>query len=166
MKNLILFGIITLMAVIGYMVLGCSDSGITIDTSCTHNWNWVTPKLPNSTEEGVETYTCLHCGQADKTRPVPITLSVVAVVSLIITTPVNGVVIINTATTTDNGYTLGTVSWPPTDNPFLGCKEYTATISLAANNGYTFTGLNSTNINDQISIRRDLVLKDDNENMN
>jgi len=148
MKSLKLLGIIAFLAVIGYMVLGCSDSGTT-DTSCTHNWDWVTTKVPNSTEEGIETYKCLHCGQTGTTRPVPTVVKIISAVSISITAPVNGVVPNNTATTTDSGYTLGTVSWTPSDNPFLGGKEYIATVSLTANNSYTFTGLNSVNINGQ-----------------
>jgi len=149
MKNLKLLGFIALLAVIGFMGLGCSDSGTTTDASCTHNWDWVITKSPTTTDEGIETYKCLHCNQTGTTRPVPTVVNVISAVSISITAPVNGVVPNNTATTTDSGYTLGTVSWTPSDNPFLGGKEYIATVSLTANNGYTFTGLNSANINGQ-----------------
>ena len=147
MRNFKLFRIIAFMAVIGYLVLGCGDPET--PASCTHSWDWVTTKHPTAAEEGVETYTCLHCAQTGTTRPIPVTSSVISVVSISITAPVNGVAPNNAATTTDSGYTLGTVSWTPTDNPFLGGKEYTATVLLTANNGYTFTGLNTANINGQ-----------------
>jgi len=151
MKNIKLFWIIVLVAIIGFTVLGCIDQG-TQDTSCTHNFDWVITKIPTSTEEGIETYKCLHCEQTGTTRPVPVTVNTISVVSISITAPVNGAAPNNTATTIVNGYKLGIVTWTPNDNPFLGGKDYTATISLTANNGFSFTGLNSANINGQNGI--------------
>jgi len=44
----------------------------------------------------------------------------------------------------------GTVTWSPEDNPFLGSKVYTASVTLTANSGYTFPdGLDSAKINGQ-----------------
>ena len=150
MRNFIkLLGIIAFTAVIWMMVSACSGSGTPPDASCTHNWDWITTKHPTVAEEGVETYKCLHCGQTGTTRPVPVTLNVISAVSISITAPVNGAAPNNIATTTDSGYTLGNVSWTPADYSFLGGKEYTAAISLTASSGYTFTGLNSANINGQ-----------------
>jgi len=45
------------------------------------------------------------------------------------------------ATGTTVNYTIGTVTWSPADDPFVGDEEYTATVTLTANTGYTFTGL-------------------------
>ena len=44
-------------------------------------------------------------------------------------------------------YTIGSVSWSPADNPFKGGIVYTATVTLTANEGYTFKGLTKANIN-------------------
>ena len=38
-------------------------------------------------------------------------------------------------------YTAGTVTWSPTDDPFAPGTAYTATVTLTADTGYTFTGL-------------------------
>ena len=46
-------------------------------------------------------------------------------------------------------FTFGTVSWTPTDNPFQGGKQYTASVTLMANEGYTFKGLTGATINGQ-----------------
>jgi hypothetical protein len=69
-------------------------------------------------------------------------------VSIIIIAPVKGETPKTTASTTGN-FTIDTVSWSPTDNPFLSDKVYTASVTLTANSGYTFTGLNSATINGQ-----------------
>jgi hypothetical protein len=42
-------------------------------------------------------------------------------------------------------FTAGTVTWSPNDNPFKGETIYTATVTLTAKSGYTFTGLTSAN---------------------
>ena len=147
MKGIVrLLGIIT---IIGCMMPGCIEPETAKDVSCAHSWDWIITKHPTSTEEGIETYKCLHCEQGGTTRPVPTAVNVISVVSISITAPVNGAAPNNSAATTDSGYTLGTVSWTPADYPFLGGKVYTANISLTANNGYTFTGLNSANVNGQ-----------------
>ena len=42
------------------------------------------------------------------------------------------------------------VSWSPEDNPFKGGTQYTATVPLTAETGYTFTGgLSTATINGQ-----------------
>jgi hypothetical protein len=46
-------------------------------------------------------------------------------------------------------FTIDPVSWSPTDNPFLGDAVYTASLTLTANSGYSFTGLSDTSINGQ-----------------
>jgi len=69
-------------------------------------------------------------------------------VAISVTAPVKSATPNTTASGTGN-FTIGAVSWSPTDNPFLGDKVYTATVTLTANSGYTFTGLNSATINGQ-----------------
>jgi len=44
-------------------------------------------------------------------------------------------------------YTAGAVSWSPDDNPFRGLTVYTATVTVTAHEGYTFTGLTAATIN-------------------
>lgn len=51
------------------------------------------------------------------------------------------------ATTHDTGYTVGTVSWTPeVADKFLGGIEYTAAVTLTADEGYTFAGLADENV--------------------
>ena len=45
--------------------------------------------------------------------------------------------------------TAGTVIWSPPDNRFQGGKVYTASVTLSAASGYTFTGLTTAAINGQ-----------------
>jgi hypothetical protein len=54
-----------------------------------------------------------------------------------------------TATVNTDSCTAGTVTWSPEDSQFKGDKVYTATVTLTANNGYTFFGLNSAAVNGQ-----------------
>jgi len=42
-------------------------------------------------------------------------------------------------------FTAGTVTWSPNVSVFLGGAVYTATVTLTANDGFTFTGLNNNN---------------------
>ena len=42
-------------------------------------------------------------------------------------------------------FTAGTVTWEPADNLFKGSTVYTATVTLTAKSGYTFTGLIDAN---------------------
>ena len=72
-------------------------------------------------------------------------------VSIFIQTPLNGLGLglASEAYTTDTRYTLGAVTWSPADSWFLGGTIYTASLTLTANSGYTFSGLNSATINGQ-----------------
>ena len=67
-------------------------------------------------------------------------------VNIIITAPVNGFAPGTEAGGTGN-FTVGTVSWSPSDNKFLGGVVYTASVTLTANKGHTFAGLGSATVN-------------------
>jgi hypothetical protein len=70
--------------------------------------------------------------------------------AITVTPPVKGVTPSTTATANGaDSFTVGTVSWSPSDSPFLGSKVYTATVTLTAVNGFTFTGLTNPTINGQ-----------------
>ena len=85
------------------------------------------------------------------TQSVSITVNKIniAAADITITGPVKGSAPVTTATTTDTNYTIGTVSWSPTDNSFLGGKVYTAAVTLTANSGYTFAKLSTATVNGQ-----------------
>jgi len=72
-------------------------------------------------------------------------------VNISITAPVKGVEPVTTASGSDEveHFTMDAVSWLPNNNPFLGNTIYTASVTLTANNGYTFADLSSTTINGQ-----------------
>ncbi|WP_461247346.1 ATP-binding protein [Treponema sp. R6D11] len=65
-------------------------------------------------------------------------------VALTITPPVkNGTP--STVASGDGNFTVGAVSWLPNDNPFKSDTAYTATVTLAANEGYAFpSGITAT----------------------
>jgi len=71
---------------------------------------------------------------------VPVSISSV---NITITAPVKGATPGITANGTGN-FTMGTVSWSPIVNKFLGGTAYTASVTLTANSNYTFTGLTAT----------------------
>jgi hypothetical protein len=68
--------------------------------------------------------------------------------AVVINAPVKGIAPSTTASGTGN-FTASAVSWSPNNNPFLGGTVYTAAVTLTANSGYTFSGLNSATINRQ-----------------
>jgi formylglycine-generating enzyme required for sulfatase activity len=71
-------------------------------------------------------------------------------VSIIIIAPTKDEVPATTATASGAvNYTIGTVTWSPNDNPFQGGKVYTASVTLSAADGHTFTGLTTAAINGQ-----------------
>ena len=70
-------------------------------------------------------------------------------VAVTVTAPVEGAAPDTTANSTGN-FTVGAVTWMPADNTFIVGKEYTATLTLTANNGYAFSGnLSSATVNGQ-----------------
>ncbi|MDR0442684.1 MAG: hypothetical protein LBH44_04665 [Treponema sp.] len=78
-----------------------------------------------------------------KDNLIPITSAEIIVIA-----PVKGATPDTTASGTGN-FSIGAVSWSPANSPFFGGAVYTAKVTLTANNGYTFTGLNSASINGQ-----------------
>jgi uncharacterized protein (TIGR02145 family) len=70
----------------------------------------------------------------------------IASVSIHVTAPATGETPSGTATTTEAGYSVGTVQWSPSHPKFLGSTAYTATVTLTASEGYTFTGLATAKI--------------------
>jgi len=63
-----------------------------------------------------------------------------------ITAPVSGGTPDTTASGTGN-FSVSRVSWSPDHFSFFNETEYTVSVTLTANQGYTFTGLNSATIN-------------------
>ena len=119
------------------------------DNSCSHTWDWVVTIPPTTITSGNEVYTCLRCGQTGINRLIPAIPSVITSVTISIDTPRKGEIPNTTATAVDNNYTLSEVSWLPAyDQSFYGVI-YTATLTLTATDGFTFTGLNSAFINGQ-----------------
>jgi len=82
------------------------------------------------------------------TQNVNITVNAAPITNAVInvTAPVTAIAPSTSASGTGN-FAIGTVSWTPGDNPFQGSKKYTATVTLTANTGYTFTGMTGATIN-------------------
>ncbi|MCL2472302.1 MAG: hypothetical protein FWF26_01370, partial [Treponema sp.] len=53
----------------------------------------------------------------------------------------------NTMATGSGDFTIGAVTWNPSDNPFTNNVNYTATVTLTANDNYSFEKLSSATIN-------------------
>jgi hypothetical protein len=82
----------------------------------------------------------------NKTATVKVVVTPVATATTISTLAINGVTAPVTtatpvATIADNGQYTGTVTWAPTDNPFIASTTYAATITLTPDSGYTLTGV-------------------------
>jgi hypothetical protein len=70
----------------------------------------------------------------------------ITVADITITAPVNGGTPTAAVDSEDERFTAETVTWSPADNPFKGSTVYTATVTLTAKPGYTFTGLIAANV--------------------
>jgi len=70
----------------------------------------------------------------------------ITVANISITAPAKGAAPATTVSSEEQErFTAGTVTWSPNDSPFRGETIYTATVTLTAKNGFTFTGLIETN---------------------
>ncbi|MCL2002699.1 MAG: hypothetical protein FWG72_01685 [Oscillospiraceae bacterium] len=76
-----------------------------------------------------------------------------------ITAPRAGVAPSTTATADSAGFTCGTVTWNPADNPFEGETEYTATVTLTAKDKFVFFGTPTVTVNGKAATT--VVLNDD-----
>ena len=77
--------------------------------------------------------------------PTPITDVAITVIAPAIGGIPNTTATVTTATPAGS-FTAGNVTWTPNHNPFLIDIVYTATITLTANDGYTFAGLTAANL--------------------
>ena len=66
--------------------------------------------------------------------------------AITVNAPVTGAAPSPTVDGTGN-FTVGTVTWDPSQDPFQPDTVYTVSITLAADDGYTFTGLTAATIN-------------------
>ena len=73
----------------------------------------------------------------------------IAAVTVSITGPATGEEVVTTAVAGGTGYTCGAVSWFPNDDIFWGGMEYTATITLTANENYIFSERLTARINNR-----------------
>ena len=76
----------------------------------------------------------------------PVTASIIPSAAVTVTAPVTGATPNTTAIGAGN-FTIGAVTWSPTESPFKVSTPYSATVTLIANGGYTFTGLTVATIN-------------------
>jgi hypothetical protein len=66
-----------------------------------------------------------------------------------ITLPTKGGIPVTAISGEEEHFTAGTVTWSPNDNPFKPVTEYTATVTLTAKDGYTFTSSTTAKISGQ-----------------
>jgi len=93
-------------------------------------------KFIKVTATGIGNYT----GTATSAATTAVAAAVINIAAISgVTAPVTGATPVTIITETTQ-YT-GDVTWDPADNPFLGSKVYTATITLTPKTGYTLTGV-------------------------
>jgi len=71
--------------------------------------------------------------------------------AITMTSPVTYALPADTMTGGASNFSIGAVTWSPSDNPFLPGKQYTATVTLTASTNYMFTELSSATINGNIA---------------
>jgi formylglycine-generating enzyme required for sulfatase activity len=81
--------------------------------------------------------------------------NVILAVAVAITGPATGEAPVTTAPAGNRGYTCGAVSWFPNDNTFRGGTVYTASITLTANENYTFSDELDAKINNRYALITD-----------
>jgi len=83
------------------------------------------------------------------------TAQIIDPVQVNIAAPVKGITPSTKVTGMDN-FSVGSVSWSPNDySTFIGGRNYTVSITLIADSGFTFTGLTSATINGQSAVISD-----------
>jgi len=101
---------------------------------------------PADSDDGDSGTTIVPDNSGDKTGGNTGDKTPITVADISITAPTKDAV---PATTTFNQeqerFTAGTVTWSPNDNTFKGGVAYTATVTLTAKSGYTFSGLIEAN---------------------
>jgi len=130
MKNFTkLIGIIALVAIIGFSFAALSLTG------CSNGDDGTTPPTDTGTTPNPDD------GKKPSGDKTPITVA-----NISITAPAKGATPAAAVFNEEQErFTEGTVTWLPNDNPFKGNTVYTASVTLTAKSGFTFTGLTSNN---------------------
>jgi hypothetical protein len=116
-----------------------ADKGYTFTGLTAATINAQSASVTNNTGKAVTLSRAFAATGTDNPNDIAITVAAVT-----ITGPEKDDIPVTAAPTGGAGYTCGAVSWSPGDNPFKGGTVYTATVTLTANSGYTFTGLAAT----------------------
>ncbi|GBU29105.1 hypothetical protein R84B8_02669 [Treponema sp. R8-4-B8] len=69
----------------------------------------------------------------------------IEIVNIVIDVPVKDDIPPTQVDEGEGNFTVSGITWIPNDSPFQGGVAYTASVTLTANSGYTFTGLTSEN---------------------
>ena len=120
-----------------------STSGTTI------NSNGVLTVAANETSSS---FTVCATSEYDNTKSGTAAVTIhtsITSISITITPPVNGATPSTTASLSNTGYTISSISWTPADSKFLGSTVYTVSIIITTNNGYKFSEYITVNINGQ-----------------
>jgi len=130
---------ITLVPKNGYTLQGVNANLFTVAGATT---------ISNSANSGVVTAVFPATRSLNpNTQPPVASDTPITIVSIGITAPVKDTVPSTKATVNTGSCTAGTVTWSPADNPFKSNVAYTATVTLTAASGHTFTGLTDAKIN-------------------
>ncbi|MDR2174180.1 MAG: IPTL-CTERM sorting domain-containing protein, partial [Burkholderiales bacterium] len=125
----------------GGTTTGYTTAATTLAMSGYQYRNVITASNVNGDGTGTITYV---------THPATLTVnaaSVIASASIDVTAPATGAAPNATVTACGTDFVCSAVTWAPNDNPFQAGTQYTATITLTASAGYTFTGLAAATIN-------------------
>ncbi|MDR2173239.1 MAG: IPTL-CTERM sorting domain-containing protein, partial [Burkholderiales bacterium] len=125
----------------GGTTTGYTTAATTLAMSGNQYRNVITASDVNGDGTGTITYV---------THPATLTVNAATAIntaSIDVTAPATGAAPNATVTACGTDFTCSAVTWAPNDNPFQAGTQYTATITLTASAGYTFTGLAAATIN-------------------
>jgi len=115
------------------------------------SWDAPTTKPPVGTNSYDATFTpndTVNYNTVKGKVSVTVFVTSITTVEIEIAAPTKGAPQVTTLVGLDSErFSSGTISWSPNDNPFLGTTVYTATVTLTAEEGFDFQGIDNVKVN-------------------
>jgi len=126
---------------------GATTETVNINGSFAYERNLDNSMVNPTTGFLTNTGTTTHFNNNSFVRLTYTTISPITTAAVTVTAPATGATPSGTATTSGTvNFTLSTVTWSPNNTPFTGGTQYTATVTLTAQPGHTFTGIAASSV--------------------